>query len=416
MTPTTRTAVLLGVAALTLLLLPVGIAAVLMLAVAAAAVADAGGLRRPPAVRRSAPRIMARGVPADIAVTVETPGASEVRIRQPVGRDLVCEPPEALDGLRARLVATRRGRHPLPAPALRLVGPLGLGAWHHQHCGPEDEVTVYPDLPAARRLALAVRRGRFREPGRSARGPLGLGTEFDRVRDYLPDDDIRQVNWLATQRVGRPMSNQYRVEQDREVLCVLDTGRLMAAPIGDRTRLDAAMDAVAAVAAVADAVGDRCGVVAFDDRIRRRLPARRAGGDAVIRTVYDLEPSARDSDYELAFRTVGRAKRAFVLVLTDVLEISAARPLLDAVGVLARRHVVAVASVTDSDVLGYVRRPPERRHDVLTAAVALDVLDDRARVMAGLRRAGAEVIEAPAEHLGSACVRVYLRAKARARL
>jgi len=39
------------------------------------------------------------------------------------------------------------------------------------------------------------------------------------------------------------MSNQYRVERDRDVICVIDCGRLMAAPFADRTRLDAALDA-----------------------------------------------------------------------------------------------------------------------------------------------------------------------------
>src|SRR5437764_1031252 len=80
-------------------------------------------------------------------------------------------------------------------------------------------------------LALAVRQGRFRDAGQRSRGPLGLGLEFESVRDYLPDDDIRQVNWRATARLGRPMSNQHRVEQDRDVLCVVDAGRLMGAPL-----------------------------------------------------------------------------------------------------------------------------------------------------------------------------------------
>ena len=74
------------------------------------------------------------------------------------------------------------------------------------------------------------------------------------MRDYQPDDDVRQINWQATARVGRPMSNQYRIEQDRDVVCLLDAGRLMAAPLAvapvagggavqQITRLDAAVDA-----------------------------------------------------------------------------------------------------------------------------------------------------------------------------
>ena len=137
-----------------------------------------------------------------------------------------------------------------------------------------------------------MRAGPLREVEGRRRGPLGLGTEFESVRDYLPDDDIRQVNWRATARLGRPMSNQYRVEHDRDVVCVVDCGRLMAAPVGVRTRLDAAIDAAVAVAAVADELGDRCGALAFDGDLLRTLSPRRRGTAAVVRALFDLEPSA----------------------------------------------------------------------------------------------------------------------------
>src|SRR6266571_679358 len=247
-------------------------------------------------------------------------------------------------------------------------------------------------------------------------GALARGTDFESIRDYLPDDDFRQVNWRATARMGRPMSNQYRVEQDRDVVCMLDAGRLMAAPLDDRTRLDATVDAATAVALVADEVGDRAGVIAFDDRVRRRLPPARGGGDAVVRAIFDVEPTMVDSDYELPFRAVGSGKRAFVLVLTDLLEEAAAQPLLDAMPVLTRRHAVVVGGVTDPDLEQMVHAPPRSPADVYTTAVALDVLDARTRVAAQLRRAGADVVEARPDLLPNACVGAYLRAKARARL
>src|SRR4029077_13358030 len=125
----------------------------------------------------------------------------------------------------------------------------------------EAPLLVYPDVVAAQRLVVALRRRQFRDPGLRALGPLGLGTDSESTRDYLPDDDVRQINWTASERVGRPMSNVYRVEQDRDVVCLLDAGRLMAAPPDERTtRLDAAVDAVTMVSLVADELGDRCGV------------------------------------------------------------------------------------------------------------------------------------------------------------
>lgn len=415
MSPGPRAGLALAVLAVVALVLPLALVGLAVVALVTATAVDALAARRPPSVRRDVPTVLARGVPVPLTVEVGAEAAGHLRVRQPVPPDLRLEPSEAEGRLEAVLTPLRRGRHVLPPPAVRANGPLGLGRWDHG-AGGETEVLVYPDLPAARRLALAVRQGRFRDPGRLSRGPLGLGTDFQLVRDYVPDDDVRQVNWRATARMQRPMSNQFRVDQDRDVVCVVDSGRLMAAPVGDRTRLDAALDAVTAVALVADEVGDRCGVIAFDAAVLRAVSPRRSGGTSVVRALFDLEPSAVDSDYELAFRRVGRSKRAFVLVLTDLLDEAAARPLVEAVPVVARRHSVAVASVTDPDLARLVTQVPATALDVYAASVAVDVLEARAQAAGQLTRAGAQVLEAPPGLLPEVCVGAYLRMKSLARL
>ena len=416
MSPTPRAAALLAVVALAALVLPPPVALLAAVALGGAAVVDARAARAAPRVERAVPAILARGVPAPLQITAEAAPAVRVRLRQAVPPDMRLDRNEADGGLDARLTPRLRGRHELPPVGTRSTGPLGLAAWHHEPVG-ATELSVYPDLLAARRLALSVRQGRFRDQGISARGPLGLGTEFELVRDYLPDDDIRQVNWRATARLGRPMSNQYRTEQDRDVMVVVDAGRLSAAPLPGEvtlTVLDASLDALTAVALVADEVGDRCGAVAFDDDVRVAMPPGRARGSAVVRAVFDLQTRPVDADYELAFRRVEGAKRAFVLVLADLLEETAARPLVEAMPVLARRHAVVVASPADPSLAA----PPAPRTDadLARAAVAQEVRAARARAAALVRRAGAEVLEAPADQLPRACVAAYLRAKARARL
>lgn len=413
MSPTVRAAAALGVIAVAAIVVPWWWCALVALALAGALLADALVARREVTVTRALQPILARGVPVAFSL-VAGPAPGRVRVRQAAPPDLVLGTKEGDREVRTTVTARRRGRHVLPAPAARVVGPLGLAAWYRRP-GEEAEVLVYPDLPAARRLATAVRRGRFRMEG-EARGPLGLGTDFESVRDYEPDDDVRQVNWRTTERLGRPMSNQYRLETDRDVICLVDCGRLMAAPLRDRTRLDATIDAAVAVASVADAVADRCGAIAFDARVTRQVAPRRSGGRAVVQALFDLEPVGVDSDYAGAFATVGAAKRAWVLVLTDLLEETAARPLLDALPTLARRHAVAVASAVDADLQDLLVEPPRERSDVYRTAVALDVRASRERVAAALRRRGVDVIEAPADQLAAACVRAYLRSKARARI
>jgi uncharacterized protein (DUF58 family) len=413
--PTARAAIALGALAGLALLVPVPVSIVLVAALVLATAGDAIAARRAPDIRREVPHVVARGVPATVAVRATPDGEGRVQIRQPQPPDVTIAPNTGGGSFDAQLVAHRRGAHTLPPAAARRTGPLGLAAWTF-HSDDAPDLLAYPDLPAARRIVTALRRGRFRGPGRITRGPLGLGTDFESVRDYLPDDDVRQINWLATARTGRPMSNQYRVEQDRDVTCLLDAGRLMAAPLGDLTRLDAAVDAVTAVALVADEVGDRCGVVVFDREIRRRVTTRRGGGRAVVQAVLDVEPRLLDSDYDLAFRAVGGAKRGLVIVLTDLVDEAAARSLLAAVPVLARRHAVVVASVTDPDLRRAVHREAGAVRDVYGTAIALDLLEARTQVAARLRGTGAVVLEASPHRLGEACVGAYLRLKARARL
>jgi len=364
-------------------------------------------------------------------VTAHGPPAARLRVRQPLPPDIgLTLPPgegktlppgvgktlpdaggERIDG---ELVARRRGRHTLPAIVVRQTGPLGLMRRDHRSAG-QSELLVYPDLPAARRLAHSVRTGAFRDDGK-VRGELGLGTDFEHIGEYGPDDDIRHVNWPATNRVGRPMSNRYREDRDREVMCVVDAGRLMASPVGDGTRLDTVLDAVAAVAAVADVMGDRIGVIAYDREVRTELRPRRDGGRATVRALFDLEPSPVESDHERAFHRVAGGKRRLVIVFTDMLDEQAASFLIDSVPVLTRRHAVLIAGVADDDISALLTAEPDGPIAVYRASVAAEMTDGRDRVAARLRRTGTSVVDAPADQLSSRTVGAYLRLKSRARL
>src|SRR5262249_54372094 len=109
-------------------------------------------------------------------------------------------------------------------------------------------------------------------------------------------------------------------------------------------------------------------------------------------------------------------KRALIVVLTDLLDAAAARNLVEAVPLLARRHAVVVASTTDPDVESAIEAGAHSARDAFRAVAALDVVAARARAAAALRGAGAYVIAAPPRRLGEACVAAYLRLKESARL
>ena len=92
----------------------------------------------------------------------------------------------------------------------------------------------------------------------------GPGTEFDQLREYVPDDEYRRIDWAATARAGRPIVRTFRAEQNQRVVCLLDNGRVMAGRVANVPRVEHAMDAVLTLARVSTGLGDKCGLVTFD--------------------------------------------------------------------------------------------------------------------------------------------------------
>ena len=173
----------------------------------------------------------------------------------------------------------------------------------------------------------------------------------------------------------------------------------------------------ATVALVADEVGDRCGVVAFDDEIRRRLPPRRAAATPSSARSSTSSRGPSTADYELAFRTVGGAKRALIVVFTDLVDEAAARPLVDAVPVLARRHVVRRRVACAIPTSTPARAPSRRRRATSTGRRSRSTCSTRAPASRpGCGAPGRACWRRPPARCAEACVRAYLRVKARARL
>src|SRR5262249_21970723 len=151
--PTGRTAIVLGALAVAALALPWWLAAAGVFALAGAVLADAAAVRRPVPVRRTVPHAIARGVPARLQLGVDD-DASDVTGKQRETADLRVADRLGEGGLARTVTGRRRGDHVLPAPAVRATGPLRLASWT-RNSGESMSVRVYPDLPAARRIATS---------------------------------------------------------------------------------------------------------------------------------------------------------------------------------------------------------------------------------------------------------------------
>jgi len=293
--------------------------------------------------------------------------------------------------------------------------PSRLGLWTRQLRLPaEDEVHVYPDLMAARRYELWAKLDRSHSLSRLSR-VRGGDTEFERLRDYTQDDELRRVDWRASARRRRLTVRDFQLEQNQSVVCMVDCGRLMTTRWAGHTGLDHALNAVLMLGQVAVRRGDRVGLIAFGERVERVvLPSSgRTATQALARATYDLFPRMVEPAYEEAFRTlrVRVRRRSLVVLLTHAIDDETAERIQRLSGELIPRHVPMLGLLRDQEVEDRARTATEGA-GLFAQAAALQLRQDRRRVVERMRQRGLLVVEVAAPDLTSAVVARYLEAKA----
>ncbi|MDT0445451.1 DUF58 domain-containing protein [Streptomyces johnsoniae] len=315
------------------------------------------------------------------------------------------------------LSPTRRGDHLAVRVTVRSHGPLGLAARQGSHAVPWT-LRVLP--PFASRKHLPAKLARLRElDGRTTLLTRGEGTEFDSLRDYVPGDDVRSIDWRATARQSTVAVRTWRPERDRHLLLVLDTGRTSAGRVGDAPRLDAAMDAALLLTALASQAGDRVDLLAFDRTVRASVRGR-TGGDmlpATVEAMTRLHPALLETDMRAmsAAALAGAPRRSLIVLFTGLDRAPVEAGLLPVLPQLTHRHTVLVAAVGDpriAEMAGTRGTVP----GVYEAAAAAQHAQEREHTTARLRRYGVTVVEAPPEDLPPAVADAYLSLKASGRL
>ncbi|MFG3304272.1 DUF58 domain-containing protein [Streptomyces wuyuanensis] len=372
------------------------------------------------------------GESAEVQLTVTNTSARRLRARlrdawppsswlpgteQAASRHTVTVPAGERRRLSTVLRPTRRGDRHAELVTVRSYGPLGLAARQGNHRVPWT-VRVLP--PFTSRKHLPARLARLRElDGRTSVLTRGEGTEFDSLREYVPGDDTRSIDWRATARRTTVAVRTWRPERDRHILIVLDTGRTAAGRVGDVPRLDAAMDSALLLAALATRAGDRVDLLAYDRRIRAQVQGRAAGEilPAMVNAMAPLEPELVETDARgLSAATLKHApRRSLVVLLTSLDAAPIEEGLLPVLPQLTQRHTVMVASVADPHIEKMVGGRGSL-DAVYEAAAGTQAQLQRRRTAEQLQRHGVTVVDATPENLAPAVADAYLALKAAGRL
>lgn len=336
------------------------------------------------------------------------------------------------------ITPVRRGKVAIIGPVIRSFGPLGLGgkqkAWVH-----EDTVLVNPAFPSRKAAELRLDDARRMFSGQRAVRILGDSSEFDYLREYTPDDDIRHINWAASARSQHLIVEQTRAERNQQVVVLLDHSRLSApttrrftpaatvfdGPVVDldvveeetleldnAPRLDHFIDATLALGLVASGMGDRFGVITYAGEVTNVLAPNsgRAHNVAMGRMMADVLPNWEEPD-PLAAATwlmTNWKRRALVIIMTDLAAEHARTRLASAIMRMSRTHQILVASPADPTVHMWAHVMPVDEPGAMRMISAQRALQRRRETAQMLRRTGVQVIDTPPGFLAGHLLDAYL--------
>jgi len=310
----------------------------------------------------------------------------------------------------------RRGDYQFGNLNLRWQGPLRLMT-RQGHIDAAGPVKVYPNLLDVRRYDLLLRKNRLQEMGLRHTRLFGEGTEFERLREYLPDDEFRRIEWKATARRNRPVTIEYQTERSQNVIAVLDIGRMMQSPVARVAKLDYVVNAALLLAYVATGKGDKVGLMTFADEVPLFISPRQGRGQfyRMLEALYAVEAQPVEPDYRraLSYLALKQRKRSLVLIFTDVSGGMSVQSLTSYVSVLARHSLPLVVTIRDPDVHATAQLVPRTSLEVYQRAAAARLLDERKVILDNLKRYGVLTLDVPADQLSMSVINRYLELKGR---
>jgi uncharacterized protein (DUF58 family) len=281
----------------------------------------------------------------------------------------------------------------------------------------EQTVRVYPNLREGRRHSMyLIRSHQVALEKRRARRAAG-GREFDRLREYRPGDERRDVSWSVSARRAHLVTRVYQPERSQTVWLLIDAGRLLRARTGNQTLLDRATTAALALAQVAMTSGDNVGLVAYGRRIQHRLQPGRGAGHLrnFTEALAVLRAEAVEADHGAAAAALraGQKRRALVVWLTEVAETAGVPDVIEYAMNLVPRHVLLFATMRQPELAAVTALRPSTPTDMYRVVAAQEATDRRESLLRRLRQRGALVVETSPEELSGGLVDRYLEVKER---
>jgi uncharacterized protein (DUF58 family) len=283
--------------------------------------------------------------------------------------------------------------------------------------GNQQMLKVYPSFIQMKQLDFLAIDNRLSQPGLKKIRRIGHTMEFEQIKEYVPGDDVRTINWKASAKQGELMVNQFQDEKAQPIYSIIDTGRVMKMPFNGLSLLDYAINSSLAFSNIALKKKDKVGLISFSAKIESILKAnaKLSQLQQIMERLYNINTKFPDSDFSMLYSNLRKSvsQRSLMMLYTNFEHISALKRQLPYLKAINKKHVLVVIFFENTELDKIIASSPDNTTDMAHQVIAEGFAHQKKLMAAELRKHSINTLLTRPEELSINTINKYLEIKAR---
>lgn len=281
----------------------------------------------------------------------------------------------------------------------------------------DANLASYPSFVHLRKYELMALQSEFLMGGIKKIRKLGHTMEFEQIKEYVPGDDIRTINWKATSKTNRLMVNQFQDEKSQRIFMLIDTGRTMKMPFKGLSLLDYSINATMALSHIILKKGDRAGMMTFSKKTENKIAAENKSGQLkkISEALYNINTNFFESDFNRLYQDVKYSinQRSLILLFTNFETLDGLNRQLKYLRGIAKNHLLVVVFFKNAELHTLIDKNPESMQEIYDEIIAEKFEFEKKLIIQELRKYGIYTVYTLPENLNIDVINKYLEIKAR---
>ena len=280
-----------------------------------------------------------------------------------------------------------------------------------------ETVPVYPSILQMKHFELMAITSISQYQGIKRIRRIGHSYEFEQIKQYIPGDDTRSINWKASSRSQGIMVNQYEDERSQPVYTIIDKSRTMRMPFNGLSLLDYAINSGLVISNIVLRKHDKAGLLTFSNKLGSFIKAEKSSKqlNKIIHNLYNEKVNWPEADYELLYSAVRNfiKGRSLLFLFTNFESSYALERILPLLRKLNKLHLLVVMFFENTELMQFSEGKCSNLLEIYQQTAAKEIIQQKQTIQQILQMHGIQSIRTTPEDLSLNTVNKYLELKAR---